>query len=73
MSPLPARADEGKTVANQANDQMQYDVKSVDAAVGQTVTITLTNAGKLPKVAMAHNLVLLKAGHGCDRFRDGRR
>ena len=57
-----ARAADEKKVEIKASDQMKYDVTSIDAAPGQTVTITLTNAGALPKVAMAHNLVLLKAG-----------
>jgi azurin len=47
---------------------MKYDVTANTAAPGQKITITLTNAGKLPKVAMAHNLVLLKAGADAAAF-----
>jgi len=47
---------------------MKYDVTSIVAAPGQKITITLTNAGTLPKVAMAHNWVLLKIGTDVSAF-----
>jgi len=47
---------------------MRYDVTSIDAAAGQKVTVTLSNMGKLPKEAMAHNFVLLKAGTDVGAF-----
>jgi azurin len=60
---LPAmRADDAKQVAIKASDTMKFDVVAIDATAGQKVTVTLMNAGTLPKVAMAHNFVLLKAG-----------
>jgi azurin len=62
------RADDEKKVEIKANDQMKYDVTSIDATAGQKVTVTLTNAGTLPKVAMAHNFVLLKAGTDVSAF-----
>jgi azurin len=69
LSASPAlRADDGKAVQIQANDQMRYDVTSIDATAGQKITVTLTNVGKLPKVAMAHNFVLLKAGTDVSAF-----
>ena len=61
------RADDEK-VQIQATDQMKYDVTSINAAAGQTVVITLTNAGKIPKAAMAHNFVLLKKGTDVTAF-----
>lgn len=45
-----------------ANDQMKYSVASIDAKAGEELKIVLTNAGTLPKEAMGHNWVLLKAG-----------
>ena len=66
-SPALRAADE-KTVQIQANDQMKYDVTSIDAAPGQKVTVTLTDVGTLPKAAMAHNFVLLKAGADVSAF-----
>ncbi|MGA3169581.1 MAG: plastocyanin/azurin family copper-binding protein [Chthoniobacteraceae bacterium] len=66
--PPALRADAGQTVQIQATDQMRYDVTRIDAAPGQKLTVTLTNVGKLPKAAMAHNFVLLKAGTDVNAF-----
>jgi azurin len=43
-------------------DQMKYSVAAIQAAPGEDLKVTLTNAGSLPKEVMAHNWVLLKAG-----------
>ena len=63
-----AWADDGKPVIIHAGDTMKFDVTSIQAAPGQKVTIMLINAGTLPKVAMAHNWVLLKAGTDVSAF-----
>jgi azurin len=42
-----------------ANDQMKFDVTKIEAKPGQKVTVTLKNAGTMPKVSMGHNFVLL--------------
>jgi azurin len=52
----------------QANDQMKFDVASIDAAPGQKIRVTLVNTGTLPKAAMAHNFILLKAGTDVSAF-----
>jgi azurin len=44
------------------NDTMQFDVKTFEVKAGEPVTLTLKNTGKLPKIAMGHNLVVLKKG-----------
>ena len=44
------------------NDTMQFDVKNFQVSAGKKVIITFKNSGKLPKIAMGHNLVLLKKG-----------
>ncbi len=44
------------------NDTMQFDVKAFDVKAGEKVSLTLKNSGKLPKIAMGHNIVLLKKG-----------
>jgi azurin len=51
-----------KTVAISAGDTMKYTVTKIEAAPGQKITVELTNEGNLPKEAMGHNWVLLKAG-----------
>ncbi len=55
---LPAFAEE-KKIEISGNDQMQFSTKALEATAGDTVTLTLTHTGKLPKVAMGHNWVLL--------------
>ena len=62
------RADDGKQVVIHGGDQMKFDVTSIQAAPGQKITVTMTNAGTLPKAAMAHNWVLLKAGTDVSAF-----
>jgi azurin len=67
-APPASRADDGKKVEIKATDMMKYDVTSIDATPGEKITVTLTNTGTLPKVAMAHNFVLLKAGTDVTAF-----
>ena len=43
-------------------DDMKYSVTTINAKPGETLRIKLTNKGTLPKIAMAHNFVLLKLG-----------
>ena len=61
----PAPASGVRTIAIQAGDAtnaMKYDVTSIEAKPGEQLKVVLTNAGTLPKTAMGHNWVLLKAG-----------
>lgn len=44
------------------NDSMQFDKKAIEIPVGKTVKLILKNVGKAPKMAMGHNLVILKKG-----------
>ena len=44
------------------NDTMQFDLKSFEVKAGQKVELTFKNVGKIPKIAMGHNLVVLKKG-----------
>ncbi len=57
----PAKAADVKLVI-ECNDQMQFDKKEFEVTAGQVVELTLKNIGKLPKIAMGHNLVILAAG-----------
>src|SRR5215207_7020480 len=43
-----------------ANDAMKFNLTRFEVAAGQEVKLTLTNMGTMPKVAMGHNLVILK-------------
>ena len=44
------------------NDTMQFDLKTFEAKAGEKVELTFKNIGKIPKIAMGHNLVVLKKG-----------
>lgn len=53
-------ADQKITITG--NDSMQFDVKEFTVQAGKKVELTFKNVGKLPKLAMGHNLVILKEG-----------
>jgi azurin len=44
------------------NDTMQFDVKEFTVQASEKIELTFKNIGKLPKLAMGHNLVILKEG-----------
>lgn len=54
-------ADSAKITIS-GNDTMQFDLKSFEVKAGQKVELTFKNIGKIPKIAMGHNLVVLKKG-----------
>lgn len=49
-------------VSISGNDQMQFSLKEFEVKAGEEVEIEFKNAGSLPKIAMGHNLVILKEG-----------
>ena len=49
-------------VAISGNDQMQFSLKEFEVKAGDKVELEFKNAGSLPKIAMGHNLVILKEG-----------
>lgn len=44
------------------NDTMQFSTKEFSVTAGEKVELEFKNIGKLPKIAMGHNLVILKEG-----------
>ncbi|WP_414662083.1 plastocyanin/azurin family copper-binding protein [Horticoccus sp. 23ND18S-11] len=60
-APAPAAAA-GRVIEITANDQMKFSLANIDAKAGEDLKVVFTNAGTLPKEAMGHNWVLLKAG-----------
>lgn len=50
------------------NDQMKYSVTSITAKPGETLKVRLKSVGTIPKVAMAHNFVLLAKGTDAAAF-----
>lgn len=51
-----------RTIAITANDTMKFNVTEIHVRPGETVAVTLTNEGNIPKVAMGHNWVLFTPG-----------
>ena len=67
LGALTVRAQDAE-VKITGNDTMQYDTKAFEVKAGQKVKLTLTNVGKLPKVAMGHNVTVLKKGSDKQAF-----
>ena len=61
-SALLAFGDNHTQVTISGNDTMQFDIKSFNASKGTNFKLTFKNTGKIPKIAMGHNLVILKKG-----------
>ena len=59
-TPTPAGAV--RTVDLVANDEMKYNVTTITAKPGEQLRVRLIVRGVVPKIAMAHNFVLLKPG-----------
>jgi azurin len=53
-------SEEARAVVITGNDAMQFDVKKFQVAPNESVRLTFKNIGSIPKIAMGHNLVLLK-------------
>jgi azurin len=58
----PAAPGAARVVELTGGDDMKYNVTTINAKPGETLRIRLTSKGTLPKIAMAHNVVVLKAG-----------
>ena len=58
----PAAPGAARLVELTGGDDMKYNVTTINAKPGETLRIRLTSKGTLPKIAMAHNVVVLKAG-----------
>ena len=50
------------------NDTMQFDKREFTVNSGEKVELEFKNIGKLPKIAMGHNLVILKKGISSLKF-----
>ena len=63
-----AKAGAVRTVEIVGTEQMKYDVTTITAKRGEQIRIRLTAKGTMPKIAMAHNFVLLKLGTDAAAF-----
>jgi len=62
-APKPPAAKAGgaaRTIELTGGDDMKYNVTEIKAKPGETIKIQLKNVGTLPKMAMAHNVVVVK-------------
>jgi azurin len=57
-----------RTVAISAGDDMKFSVSQITARRGERLRIVLTSKGTMPKIAMAHNVVVLAKGTDADAF-----
>lgn len=55
------QAQAPRVVAITGTDAMKFSVTAIEAKPGEKITVKLTGQGAIPKVAMAHNFVLLAA------------
>lgn len=62
-------ADENvRTIKIKGTDSMKFDVTEINAVPGEKIRIVLTTVSKLPKMAMSHNVVVLKEGTDAEAF-----
>ncbi len=57
-----------RTIKIKGTDQMKFDVTEINAVPGEKIRIVLTTVSKLPKMAMSHNVVVLKKGADAEAF-----
>lgn len=67
-TPAVGTAAAPREIVLTAGDNMKYNVTGLEAAPGETLHVTLTNIGTMPKEAMGHNWILLKAGSDAAAF-----
>ena len=65
---LAVAAPAGRLVEITGNDQMKFSVTAITAKPGELLHVRLKSAGTLPKIAMAHNFVLLAKGTDAAAF-----
>jgi azurin len=57
-----------RTISLTANDNMKFSVTEITAKRGESLQVVMRVVGTIPKVAMAHNFVVLKKGTKADAF-----
>ena len=61
-APAAKAAGGARTVEITGSETMKYDVTEITAKPGEKIRVVLKAVGSMPKIAMGHNFVLLKAG-----------
>ncbi len=62
------KAGAGRTIEISGGDDMKFSVTNIAAKPGETLHIVLKSVGTVPKIAMAHNFVALKAGIDAPKY-----
>jgi azurin len=70
LFPAHARAAAPRVVEIAVGDNMKFSVTAIAAKPGETLKVVLKGVGRMPKVAMGHNFVLLKKGADPKKFVD---
>lgn len=58
----------GRTIELTGGDDMKYNLTKIEAKPGETIHVVLKSVGTIPKIAMAHNFVVLKLGTDAVEF-----
>jgi azurin len=62
------KAAAGRVIDITGDDTMKFNVTAITAKPGEQITIRLKNVGTLPKMAAAHNVVVLAKGTDISAF-----
>jgi azurin len=68
--PAPTKAAPAavRTIDIVGNDEMKYSITQIVAKRGETLRIRLISKGTIPKIAMAHNVVIVKPATNLAKF-----
>ena len=67
-SATAAPQEKANALTLEANDEMQYSKSELKVTAGQPVTLVFKHTGKMDKLTMGHDFVLLKQGTNVDAF-----
>lgn len=62
------KGDPVRLVEISGDDTMKFSVTNITARRGERIRLRFVAKGKMPKIAMAHNVVVLKAGTDVEKF-----
>jgi azurin len=62
------KAAAGRLIEIMTDDTMKFSITTLTAKPGERLTVKVTNSGKMPKMASAHNFVLLAKGADLNAF-----
>jgi azurin len=57
-----------RTIDIIGTDEMKYSVTTITAKPGERIRIRMISRGTMPKIAMAHNVVVVKPGTDINKF-----